>query len=203
MAKFRGSSKDVPARGRRSGRKPGVYRIQHLREQLSTRDRDFLQGQNNPDPACADARRVRQRKVEMSARRGNALNERLYTKLLAKALPRVIHTKEENERCIANLETFLRKPNRTAEEDRLTELLTLLIETFEEKNYSLPAATPIEIVRHLMESNGLRQVDLIDVFGTPSIASEVLNGRRGLAKSHISKLSQRFNVSPELFFAAG
>jgi HTH-type transcriptional regulator / antitoxin HigA len=54
--------------------------------------------------------------------------------------------------------------------------------------------------RHLMESNGLRQVDLIDVFGAESTVSEVLNGKRALAKSHIEKLSRRFNLSPGLFF---
>jgi antitoxin component HigA of HigAB toxin-antitoxin module len=35
-----------------------------------------------------------------------------------------------------------------------------------------------------MESNGLRQVDLIDVFGAESTVSEVLSGKRELAKSH-------------------
>ena len=51
-----------------------------------------------------------------------------------------------------------------------------------------------------MESNGLRQTELVDVFGAESTVSEVLNGKRELAKSHIEKLSARFNISPELFF---
>jgi HTH-type transcriptional regulator/antitoxin HigA len=127
-------------------------------------------------------------------------NKHEYARLLADVLPHVIHTEEENERCTAALEALLNKRNRTHEEDRIVELLTLLIEDFEEKHYSLPPATPRDIVRHLMESNGLRQVDLIDVFGAESTVSEVLNGRRDLAKSHIEKLSRRFNVSPGLFF---
>jgi HTH-type transcriptional regulator/antitoxin HigA len=127
-------------------------------------------------------------------------NKHEYARLLADVLPHVIHTEEENERCTAALEALLTKGNRTHEEDRIVELLTLLIEDFEEKHYSLPPASPRDIVRHLMESNGLRQVDLIDVFGAESTVSEVLNGGRDLAKSHIEKLSRRFNVSPELFF---
>ncbi len=127
-------------------------------------------------------------------------NEQEYARLLAEVLPHVIHTEEENDRCTAVLETLLNKTDRTAEEKRLTELLTLLIEDFEEKHYSLPAATPLDILRHLMESNGLRQVDLVNVFGTASVVSEVLKGKRPLSKSHIEKLSQRFHVSPELFF---
>jgi HTH-type transcriptional regulator/antitoxin HigA len=104
------------------------------------------------------------------------------------------------DRCTAALEALLRKRKRTAEERRIAELLTLLIEDFEARHDALPAATPIEVVRHLMEANGLRQADLVDVFGTASVASEVLNGKRALAKSHIAKLSRRFHVSPEVFF---
>ena len=92
-------------------------------------------------------------------------NKREYAKLLADMLPHVIHTEAENERYTATLEALLGKPGRTREESRMVELLTLLIENFEEKNYAIPRAAPRDLVRHLMESNGLRQLDLIDVFG--------------------------------------
>jgi HTH-type transcriptional regulator/antitoxin HigA len=88
----------------------------------------------------------------------------------------------------------------TKEESEFADLLTLLIEDFEEKHYALPKASPTETIRFLMDQNGLKQKDLIDVFGTPSIVSEVLRGKRELNKDHISRLSQRFHVSPELFF---
>jgi len=129
-------------------------------------------------------------------------DETEYASLLAHTLPHVIHTEEENERCIAELESLDFRGDLSVEEERIAELLTLLIEDFEEKNYSFPvAASPIDIVTHLMEANGLRQSDMTDVFGTASITSEVLNGKRSLAKSHIEKLSSKFNVSPALFFA--
>jgi HTH-type transcriptional regulator/antitoxin HigA len=124
-----------------------------------------------------------------------------YAHLLGKALPHVIHTETENERCTAVLESLLRKKNRTAEEKRLAELLTLVIEQYEDQRYALsPPAGPIDILRHLMDSSGLRQVDLLDVFGTASVVSEVLSGKRKLSKAHIAKLSDRFHVSPALFF---
>ena len=44
------------------------------------------------------------------------------------------------------------------------------------------------------------QVDLLDVFGTPSVVSEVLQGKRELSKTHIARLSARFHLSPALFF---
>lgn len=78
--------------------------------------------------------------------------------------------------------------------------MTLLIEDFEEKHYQLPRANPLGVLRFLMNQHGLKQRDLVDVFGTPSIVSEILNGKRELNKDHIKRLSARFRVSPELFF---
>ena len=126
-------------------------------------------------------------------------NKHEYAKLLADVLPHVIHTEEENERYTATMEMLLAKRDRTPEESRMVELLTLLIENFEERNYSLPSGSPRDIVRHLMESNGLRQVDLIDVFGAESTVSEVLNGKRGISKTQAKALADYFHVPADLF----
>lgn len=124
-----------------------------------------------------------------------------YAALLSSNLPAVIRTEAENERCIRLLEDLDRKDNRmTAAERRMAELLTLLIEDFEEKHYALKPATPVEVLSELMEANGLKQKDLLGIFGTPSIVSEVLSGKRKLTTEHIRRLSQRFHVSPEVFF---
>jgi HTH-type transcriptional regulator/antitoxin HigA len=50
-----------------------------------------------------------------------------------------------------------------------------------------------------MAANDLKQKDLVDIFGTSSIVSEVLHGKRQLTTEHIRRLSERFHVSPELF----
>jgi len=123
-----------------------------------------------------------------------------YATLLAKTLPAVIRNERENEHYTALLEKLDGKGAKlSAAEERLADLLTLLIEDFEERHYSLVPATPIEALEELMEANQLKQKDLLDVFGTPSIASEVLSGKRKLTTEHIRKLSRRFHVSPELF----
>ncbi len=106
----------------------------------------------------------------------------------------------QNEQYISALSQLESKKQLTAEEARLAELLTLLISDYEDKRYQLPAADPREVVRELMRANGLRQKDLVDVFGTESIASEVLNGKRELNKEQIKRLSERFRVSPAVFF---
>ena len=124
-----------------------------------------------------------------------------YAALLSDALPGVIRTEAENERCIRILEELDRKGTRmTAPEKRLADLLTLLIEDFEEKHYALKPADPIAVLTELMEANGLKQKDLVDIFRTPSIVSEVMSGKRQLTKQHIRELSARFHVSPEVFF---
>jgi len=124
-----------------------------------------------------------------------------YATLLAKTLPAVIHNEKENEHYTALLVELDRRPGKlTPPEQRLAELLTLLIEDFEEKHYSLRPASGIEALEELMEANNLKQKDLVNIFGTPSIISEVLSSKRKLTTKHIRKLSRRFHVSPELFF---
>jgi HTH-type transcriptional regulator / antitoxin HigA len=124
-----------------------------------------------------------------------------YAALLAKIPPRVIRSAEQNEEYIAALYELEQRHRRWTEAEReLADLLTLLIEDFEEKNYQLPKASPLQVIAFLMEQHGLKQKDLVDVFGTPSIVSEVMNGKRELNKEQIRRLSERFDVSPELFF---
>ncbi|MBZ5614414.1 MAG: transcriptional regulator [Acidobacteriia bacterium] len=123
-----------------------------------------------------------------------------YAALLSSALPAVIRSAAENERYIALLEELDGKGIRmTAAERRMAELLTLLIEDFKEKHYSLKSASPVEVISELMLANSLKQKDMLDIFGTASIVSEVLSGKRKLTTEHIRRLSRRFHVSPELF----
>jgi len=123
-----------------------------------------------------------------------------YAALLCTTLPAVIRSEAENERYIAVLEELDSKGSRmTAAERRMAELLTLLIEDFEEKHYTLKASSPVDVLNELMSANNLKQKDLLDVFGTPSIVSEVLRHKRQLTTEHIRRLSRRFHVSPEVF----
>lgn len=124
-----------------------------------------------------------------------------YAELLARVPPKVIRTEEENEAYTAALyELMQNHADLSSEERDLADLLTLLIEDFEEKHYQLPKATPTEVIAFFMDQHSLKQKDLVDVFGTASIVSEVLSGKRDLNKDHIARLSERFHVSPEVFF---
>jgi HTH-type transcriptional regulator / antitoxin HigA len=126
---------------------------------------------------------------------------REYGALLTKFPPKVIRTEKENETYTKILYDLDRRSKTlTPAEKELAELLTLLIEDYEEKQYQLPRTKPLKVLRLLMDEHCLKQKDLVDVFGTASVVSEVLNGKRELNKDHIKRLSARFHVSPELFF---
>jgi HTH-type transcriptional regulator / antitoxin HigA len=120
--------------------------------------------------------------------------------LLAKVPPKIICTEAENEYYIEALYWLEQKRSRTREEKDFADLLTLLIEDFEERRYHLPRATPLKALAFLMEQHGLKQKDLTNILGTRSIVSEVMGGKRELTKEQIRRLSQRFHVSPEIFF---
>jgi HTH-type transcriptional regulator / antitoxin HigA len=89
--------------------------------------------------------------------------------------------------------------NLTSVEKARMEVLILLVAAYEKKRFKLPAMSPVDVLITLMQENKLSRADLLDIFPTKSIASMVLNGKRPI-KSYIRKLSERFKVSPELFY---
>jgi HTH-type transcriptional regulator/antitoxin HigA len=114
--------------------------------------------------------------------------------------PEVIRDEKQKQAYIRRLETLTSKKSPTRAEEKLIDLLAVLIEDFERKSDPVSDAEPIQILRHLMEAHGLRQKDLTEVFGTESIVSEVLHGKRDFTKEQIRRLSTRFGVSPAIFF---
>ena len=123
-----------------------------------------------------------------------------YGRLLARKLPAVIRTEEDNERLIAELEQLDRREEKlTPEEREYSKLLSVLIEAFEDANYALEGSTPGSRLHGLMEEHGLRQRDLLDVFGSRGIASEVVSGKRAISKAQAKKLAELFHVPADLF----
>ncbi|HEX8651263.1 MAG TPA: helix-turn-helix domain-containing protein [Pyrinomonadaceae bacterium] len=88
---------------------------------------------------------------------------------------------------------------RSLEEDVLLDLLFHLIQDFEQRFYHPGEATPHEVLRELMAANGVKQSDLWKLFGSKGVASEVVNGKRGISKSQAKALAEYFHVSPEVF----
>jgi HTH-type transcriptional regulator/antitoxin HigA len=129
-----------------------------------------------------------------------AINPARYKRLLSKAMPMVIQTEEENERMLAEAEKLMAKgENLSPEEDALLRLMATLIQDFEEKFYQPGEATPLEILLHLMEARDVKQSDLLEVFGSKGVASEVINGKRGISKAQAKALAKFFGVAADLF----
>lgn len=123
-----------------------------------------------------------------------------YGKLLAKALPTVIKTAEENDRMLAVVEELMKKGNKlTPEEGELLTLLGKLISDFEEEFYPPEDVTPLEALHELMEVRGKKQNALVEIFGSKGITSEVINGKRSISKAQAKALAGYFHVSVELF----
>jgi HTH-type transcriptional regulator / antitoxin HigA len=125
-----------------------------------------------------------------------------YGKLLAKALPKVIETRDEFDRYVAMMEQLDRRAEAgdpfSPEEEVLQALLEQLVKDYDDK-IELPDVPPHKMIAYLMEWRSLRQADLLPAFGSRSVASEVLAGKREPSKAHIRKLAHFFHVSADLF----
>lgn len=78
------------------------------------------------------------------------------------------------------------------------EILAILVNDYEAKNYEIPAPDPIEAIKIRMDEMNLKQKDLIEEIGSKSVVSEVLNKRRRLTTRMIRNLSVRLQLGAEL-----
>ena len=131
------------------------------------------------------------------------VDEKKYGLLLMEVLPSAISSEEELERMTEQVDRLMTKGIKqnglSPEEERLLELLSVLIENYEDEHYPMPELAPNEVLKYLMEENGLKQSDLLHIFGSSGIASEVVNGKRAISKAQAKKLAEHFKVSVELF----
>ena len=131
------------------------------------------------------------------------VNEKKYGLLLMEVLPSAISSEKELERMTEQVNRLMTRGinqnGLSPEEEKLLELLTVLIENYEDEHFPIPELLPNELLKHLMEENGLKQSDLLHVFGSSGIASEVVNGKRAISKNQAKKLAEHFKVSVELF----
>jgi HTH-type transcriptional regulator/antitoxin HigA len=123
--------------------------------------------------------------------------------MIAHGAPRVIHNDAELEAYTNALFqlTTLQSPSRA--EAEAIELLTLLVERYEQEHYPVPAANPASVVRFLIEQQNLTQRDLIPQFGSESAVSMFLAGKRNLTVEQVRKLSARFKLPADVFIRKG
>jgi len=110
-----------------------------------------------------------------------------------------IRTEIDYEKALERIDTLMDLDPElgTPSSDEL-EILVLLVEKYEEKHWKIDIPDPIEAIKYRMQEMGLKQKDLIPLFGTKSKVSEVLNRKIGLSLTMISNISSKLHIPLEV-----
>lgn len=131
----------------------------------------------------------------------NQADEAEYRSLVRTFPPRVIHDEAQLEATEQQIENLLALLERTEAQEAYLDLLSTLVQEWEANNVDIPPLPAVEVVKFLCEMHGVPQRALVPIFGTASIVSEVLAGKRELQRKHIAGLAAFFHVSPAVFFS--
>jgi HTH-type transcriptional regulator/antitoxin HigA len=123
-----------------------------------------------------------------------------YKELLQQFQPRPIKSDEDLEKVQERVNSLLDQPELTPDEQDYLDLLGTLIYEYEQTQDPIPDMYGVELLKILMEERGLLQKDLVSIFKTESIVSEILNEKRQLTARHIQELAEFFTISPAVFF---
>ncbi|MCH8496398.1 MAG: helix-turn-helix domain-containing protein [Balneolales bacterium] len=108
-----------------------------------------------------------------------------------------LHTETDYNNALSRIdEIFEAKPG-TPQGDEL-EVLGILIDEFEKRQFPITSPDPVEAVKFRMEQLGLTQTDLAKLIGSKSRASEILSGKRSLSLRVIRLLNQKLNIPAEI-----
>jgi HTH-type transcriptional regulator / antitoxin HigA len=110
---------------------------------------------------------------------------------------RLIKTEEDYNMALSRIEQLMDAKPGTAELDEL-ELLTALVEMYEESHFPVSPPDPIDAIKFRMEQLGLSQKDMVPFIGTKSKVSEILNGKRTLTLAMMRSLNQGLGISAEV-----
>jgi HTH-type transcriptional regulator / antitoxin HigA len=124
----------------------------------------------------------------------------LYLELVQRFPLRRIHSDAELDEAIAIIDELVTRDDLAPGENDYLDVLSDLVYKYETDEHPIPPASDAEVLRYLMDSHNLNQVQLAAATGIPvSSISEVLSGKRGLSRHNIGVLSRHFHVSPAVF----
>ena len=127
-----------------------------------------------------------------------------YLQLLQAFPPRPITSDANLKETQSVINQLLDKPDLTAEEEDYLDVLGTLVYEYEQQQEEIiPDIYGVELLKALISEYDLKQKDLISIFKTESIVSDVLNAKRQLTVRHIQELAEFFNLSPAVFFPVG
>lgn len=112
---------------------------------------------------------------------------------------RPIKTEQDYEYTLNRIYELMESEPNTPEFDEL-DILTTLVEAYEEIHYKIEAPDPISAILFRMEQEGLKQKDLIPILGDKSVVSKVLKGQRKLTTEMIKNLHDQLKIPFESLF---
>jgi HTH-type transcriptional regulator / antitoxin HigA len=104
-----------------------------------------------------------------------------------------IKTEKDYEKSLKRLELIFDATPNSKEGDE-AEILSMLIDNYENKHYPIEAPDPIEAIKIRMEELNLKQKDLVGVIGGKSRVSEILNKKKKLTVEMIRKLEKVLHI---------
>ena len=124
-----------------------------------------------------------------------------YIELLQEFPPRPIKSQEELLATQKVIDSLIdRAPSLSPDESDYLNVLGTLVYEYEQTQEPIPDIYGVELLKVLIEDNELRQKDLVPIFKTESIVSDILKNRRQLTTRHIQELAEFFHISPAAFF---
>jgi len=108
-----------------------------------------------------------------------------------------IRNENDYQNAINRLELIFDAKKGTEQGDEL-EILTILIDQYENENFPIGMPDPIEAIKFRMEQLGLKQKDLAKVVGFKSRVSEILNRKRKLTLTMVRKLNSTLHIPTEV-----
>lgn len=115
--------------------------------------------------------------------------------LIMKIAP--IKNEKDYQKALERLEMIFDSKKGTEEGDEL-EILSILIDRYENENFPINMPDPIEAIKFRMEQMGMKQKDLAEVMGYKSRVSEILNKKRKLTLEMIRKLNTTLQIPTEV-----
>jgi HTH-type transcriptional regulator/antitoxin HigA len=111
----------------------------------------------------------------------------------------IIKNRGQYDQYCDQLETLLIRENNEILEDEI-DLLTLLIEKYDEEHNTFKESDPITLLRSLMQDHHLKPQDMTVILGiSKGYVSDILHYKKGLSKEVIRKLADHFKVGQEAF----
>jgi HTH-type transcriptional regulator/antitoxin HigA len=128
---------------------------------------------------------------------------RSYLDLLFKFPPRPINSEADLRATQAVINSLLDQDELSQDEEDYLDVLGTLVADYEQTLTALPDIHGMELLKTLIAERNLHPQDLVSIFRTESLASDVLDGRCQLTPQHIQDLAAFFHISTEAFCPKG